>query len=84
MYSNMVQKYAPLPPPTEDEEEEVDADERRCFDDCINDFTSKAVSSKEETCIGRCVQKFVKTSERLGTRFGEANAAMMQSQMGGK
>ncbi|KAI5854009.1 Tim10/DDP family zinc finger protein [Tricharina praecox] len=51
---------------------------QRCFDDCINDFTSKAVSTKEETCVNRCVDKFLKTSERLGQRFAEQNQAMMQ------
>ncbi|KAA8907524.1 Tim10/DDP family zinc finger protein [Sphaerosporella brunnea] len=58
---------------------------QRCFDDCINDFTSKAVSSKEETCVSRCVDKSLKTSERLGQRFAEQNQAMMQGtgQMGG-
>lgn len=50
----------------------------RCFDDCVNDFTSKAVSSKEETCIGRCVDKFIKASERTGQRFAEQNQAMVQ------
>ncbi|KAH0611116.1 uncharacterized protein LAJ45_08355 [Morchella importuna] len=51
---------------------------QRCFDDCVNDFTSKAVSSKEETCIGRCVDKFIKASERTGQRFAEQNQAMVQ------
>lgn len=50
----------------------------RCFDDCINDFTSKAVSTKEETCISRCVDKFIKASERTGQRFAEHNQAMAQ------
>lgn len=50
----------------------------RCFDDCINDFTSKAVSTKEETCISRCVDKFIKASERTGQRFAEQNQAMAQ------
>ncbi|PUU78498.1 Tim10/DDP family zinc finger protein [Tuber borchii] len=51
---------------------------QRCFDDCINDFTSKALSTKEETCVSRCVDKFIKTSDRLGQRFAEQNQAMMQ------
>jgi len=50
----------------------------RCFDDCINDFTSKALSTKEETCVSRCVDKFIKTSDRLGQRFAEQNQAMVQ------
>ncbi|KAL0637971.1 protein transporter tim9 [Maublancomyces gigas] len=51
---------------------------QRCFDDCINDFTSKAVSTKEDTCISRCVDKFIKASERTGQRFAEHNQAMAQ------
>lgn len=54
----------------------------RCFDDCINDFTSKAVSQKEEKCVNNCVDKFLKSSERLGQRFQEQNQAMMQGGLG--
>ncbi|TGZ83052.1 putative mitochondrial intermembrane space translocase subunit Tim9 [Ascodesmis nigricans] len=51
---------------------------QNCFNDCINDFTSKAVSAKENSCVTNCATKFMKASERLGMRFQEANAAMMQ------
>lgn len=44
---------------------------QRCFSDCVNDFTSAAVTSKEETCITRCAEKFLKHSERVGQRFQE-------------
>ena len=43
----------------------------RCFDSCVNDFTSKAPTNKELTCVGNCTQKFFKHSERVGARFGE-------------
>ncbi|KAF9296043.1 protein transporter tim9 [Mortierella antarctica] len=60
----------------------------RCFNDCVNDFTSKTLSSKEasrktltleflEGCIQKCADKFLKHSERVGQRFAEANAEMM-------
>jgi len=52
---------------------------QRCFDDCVNDFTTKSMISREEGCVMRCVDKFLKGSERLGARFQEQNAAMMQS-----
>ncbi|KAG9304525.1 hypothetical protein G9A89_020089 [Geosiphon pyriformis] len=52
----------------------------RCFNDCINDFTSKAISSKEETCVLRCAEKFIKYNERVGQRFGELNQQLMQQQ----
>jgi len=52
----------------------------RCFNTCCNDFTSKALSSKEETCVMNCTDKFLKHSERVGARFAEQNADAMASQ----
>lgn len=52
---------------------------QRCFDDCVNDFTTKSLHQREEGCVMRCVDKFMKSSERLGQRFQEQNAQMMQS-----
>ncbi|SCV73953.1 BZ3500_MvSof-1268-A1-R1_Chr10-1g02612 [Microbotryum saponariae] len=49
----------------------------RCFNTCCNDFTSKALSSKEDACISTCADKFLKHSERVGLRFSEMNAQMM-------
>ncbi|KAG8883602.1 protein transporter tim9 [Tulasnella sp. 331] len=46
----------------------------RCFTSCCNDFTSKSLSSKEDTCVMNCTDKFLKHSERVGTRFAEHNA----------
>lgn len=34
----------------------------------------------QETCIESCTQKWLKHSERVGARFQEENAKMMQSQ----
>jgi len=52
---------------------------QNCFEHCVDDFTSKSLSGKEEGCVMRCVDKFLKGSERLGQRFQEQNAAMAQS-----
>ncbi|KAF8908895.1 hypothetical protein CPB84DRAFT_98394 [Gymnopilus junonius] len=52
---------------------------RKCFNTCCNDFTSKALSSKEETCIMNCTEKFIKHSERVGARFAEQNAEAMSA-----
>ncbi|KAL2004544.1 hypothetical protein VTN00DRAFT_3429 [Thermoascus crustaceus] len=52
---------------------------QRCFDDCVNDFTTKSLVAREEGCVMRCVDKYLKSSARLGERFQEQNAAMMQS-----
>lgn len=49
---------------------------QRCFNDCVTDFTSKSLLGKEEGCVMRCVDKFLKSSERLGERFQEQNAQM--------
>jgi len=46
----------------------------RCFNTCCNDFTSKALGSKEEQCVLNCTEKFLKYSERVGARFQEQNA----------
>lgn len=43
----------------------------RCFEDCVNDFTSANLTSKETTCISKCSEKFLKHSERVGQRFQE-------------
>jgi len=51
---------------------------QRCFTDCVTDFTSKTLLGKEESCVMRCVDKSLKSSERLGERFQEMNAQMAQ------
>ncbi|KAK9688351.1 protein transporter tim9 [Basidiobolus ranarum] len=53
---------------------------QRCFNDCIKDFTTKALTTKEDTCVGRCIDKFLKHNDRIGQRFAEQNAAMMSQQ----
>jgi import inner membrane translocase subunit TIM9 len=52
---------------------------QNCFDSCVNDFTTKSLQAKEEGCVMRCVDKFMKGSERLGQRWQEQNQAMMES-----
>lgn len=49
----------------------------KCFDDCVTDFTSKTISSREEGCISRCWDKNMKAQERIQARFAENNEAMM-------
>ncbi|KAJ1983619.1 protein transporter tim9 [Dimargaris verticillata] len=53
---------------------------QRCFDSCVDDFTSKALSTKEDGCLMRCTEKFMKHSERVGQRFAELNTALMEEQ----
>ncbi|KAJ3395176.1 protein transporter tim9 [Entophlyctis sp. JEL0112] len=52
-----------------------------CFKDCVNDFTSKALSGKEETCINRCTEKFLKFSMRVD--FNAAAYHMEQQKSAG-
>ncbi|GMM49978.1 protein transporter [Starmerella bacillaris] len=54
----------------------------RCFSDCVNDFTSERMTSKETDCVSKCSEKFLKHSERIGQRFQEMNTKLMQN--GGK
>ncbi len=51
-----------------------------CFSSCINDFTSKSLTSAESGCLSRCVLKTMATNTRLGERFAE-NTALMNNQM---
>ncbi|PVG00282.1 chaperone [Serendipita vermifera] len=52
----------------------------RCYNSCVNDFTSKAINSKENTCLLNCADKFIKHSERVGARFAEYNAESQAQQ----
>ena len=52
---------------------------QNCFDHCVNGFESKSLTSREESCVMRCVDKHMKGSQRLGDRFQEQNAAMALS-----
>lgn len=49
-----------------------------CFDSCVDDFTSKALSTRENGCINRCVQKWMATQQRVSDRFQEHNAQLAQ------
>ncbi|CDK24881.1 unnamed protein product [Kuraishia capsulata CBS 1993] len=49
----------------------------RCFNDCVNDFTSNKLTGKEESCLSKCAEKFLKHSERVGARFQEQNQILM-------
>jgi len=43
----------------------------QCFSDCVNDFSSGNLSSKESTCVNNCVSKFMKANARLSQTFAE-------------
>lgn len=45
---------------------------------CVDDFTSKALASRETGCINRCVLKWMATQQRVSDRFQEHNAQITQ------
>ncbi|EQC41286.1 hypothetical protein SDRG_01261 [Saprolegnia diclina VS20] len=51
-----------------------------CFNECVQSFRSKKLDDKEEGCINKCTEKFVKHTQRVATRFQEAQAAAMEGQ----
>lgn len=51
---------------------------QRCFTDCVNDFTSDKLTAREESCVLKCSEKFLKHSERVGQRFQEQNEKLSQ------
>jgi mitochondrial import inner membrane translocase subunit TIM9 len=65
-----------------------------CFDTCVTDFSSKVLSPREvrscptdsltrqEACIAKCTDKFMKSSERIGLRFAEENQKLMEKGAG--
>lgn len=42
-----------------------------CFVDCIHDFTTRDVVSKEEKCALNCMEKYLKMTQRVSQRFQE-------------
>lgn len=42
-----------------------------CFIDCITDFTTRDVKSKEEKCALNCMEKYLKMNQRVSQRFQE-------------
>ncbi|GMM37204.1 protein transporter [Saccharomycopsis crataegensis] len=52
---------------------------QRCFTDCVSDFTTKTLTSREEGCVLKCTEKFLKHSERVGARFQEQNELLMKN-----
>lgn len=50
-----------------------------CFDSCIDDFTTKSLIQRESGCVSRCVKKYMDGAERIGQRFQEQQAQMMQN-----
>jgi import inner membrane translocase subunit TIM9 len=46
-----------------------------CFRACVWDFTSRTVKDQEDRCSNHCVEKFLKSNQRVSQRFQEAQLA---------
>uniref|UniRef100_A0A7S1DFI8 Mitochondrial import inner membrane translocase subunit n=1 Tax=Hemiselmis andersenii TaxID=464988 RepID=A0A7S1DFI8_HEMAN len=55
----------------------------RCFANCTSTFRSKNLDEREEKCIVRCTQKFIKASARAGQTFQTMGVPMMGGQAAG-
>lgn len=42
-----------------------------CFTDCVNEFTTRKPTDSEIKCSHHCLEKFLKMSQRITTRFQE-------------
>lgn len=40
-----------------------------CFNDCVNDFTTRKVLPSESTCSVNCLDKYLKMNQRVSQRF---------------
>jgi len=43
----------------------------RCFHGCVKDFTTRSLTDKEELCLIRCTDKFLKHSAKISRVFAE-------------
>ena len=44
----------------------------RCFTDCVQSLHQSNLTEKEEGCIKRCAQKYIRHSQRVGEQFAMA------------
>lgn len=51
----------------------------RCFHSCVSDFSTRNLTSKEETCMYRCVDKFIRHTQRVGLVFQEQTLLSQQT-----
>lgn len=50
----------------------------RCFGSCVDSFRARKLDGKEEACIRKCSEKFVKFAARAGERFQEHQKEMAE------
>ncbi|EPB89042.1 hypothetical protein HMPREF1544_04165 [Mucor circinelloides 1006PhL] len=49
----------------------------RCFKECANDFTTKAVTGREAACVQRCADRFLKHAELVSNKFAELSQTVI-------
>lgn len=54
-----------------------------CFNNCVDSFRSSKLEGKEEACVTKCAQKFLKLAARAGQRFAEQQQQMLAGGAGG-
>lgn len=52
----------------------------QCFNACVTDFSSRAVKDTESKCSKNCLDKYLKMTQRLSTRFQEHHLMQAESQ----
>uniref|UniRef100_A0A915DF35 Mitochondrial import inner membrane translocase subunit n=1 Tax=Ditylenchus dipsaci TaxID=166011 RepID=A0A915DF35_9BILA len=52
----------------------------KCFNSCVVDFTSRTVGDKEERCSKNCLDKYLKMTQRVSTRFAEYQMVQAEAQ----
>eukprot|EP00008_Paramoeba_atlantica_P011789 CAMPEP_0201489604 /NCGR_PEP_ID=MMETSP0151_2-20130828/22934_1 /ASSEMBLY_ACC=CAM_ASM_000257 /TAXON_ID=200890 /ORGANISM="Paramoeba atlantica, Strain 621/1 / CCAP 1560/9" /LENGTH=99 /DNA_ID=CAMNT_0047875245 /DNA_START=80 /DNA_END=379 /DNA_ORIENTATION=+ len=43
----------------------------RCFSDCVQNFRQNSLTDKEELCVHRCVEKFLKLNSRVSSIYAK-------------
>jgi len=54
----------------------------KCFFSCVNDFSGKSLTSKEEMCMYRCTDKFMRHTTKVAQVFTEITMAEQAKQEG--
>jgi import inner membrane translocase subunit TIM9 len=52
-----------------------------CFNDCINDFTTRKILNSEDACTTNCLEKYLKMNQRISMRFQEHQMLVNENQM---
>jgi len=55
-----------------------------CFTRCCHDFTAPQLNEKESSCVGMCVDKMIKISQRMMIRFQEQQSLLNEINSGSK